>query len=487
MLTRRALFATPLTALAAVQQDLLTKAMDSVRAAIPLAAKDPERPVYHFHPPAYWNNDPNGTIFHNGWHHLFYQHNPYGAEWGHMHWGHARSRNLIDWEHLPIALPPSLDKGERHVFSGAAVLRDGVPVLFYTSIGDRAPEQWLATPLDDELITWAKHPANPILTTRHHGALEVHEWRDPFLFVEAGRTYMVCGGNLDPAGGAAAVLLYEARNRELTEWAFLGPVYTHRQREVWNFECPNLFQLEGKWVLLVSPHRPCEYFIGALDLARRRFLPETQGVLDPGSSYASNISTDAGGRTLLWLWGRTATNPAKGWNGAMALPRVLSIGADGYLRQAPAAELATLRGEPWRVEAAALTTSRPLEARGDTLELHAEFSAGKASEVGLRLRCGAAGTGLTVACAPGAGRLTVGTVRASLPRGLRRVSLQVLLDRRVVEVFAAGGAAAVFSTVDAAPDALGVEVYAKGGEARLESLTAWPLRPARFSLERFRL
>ena len=85
----------------------LKRAMESVSASIPTAAADPERPVYHFHPPANWHNDPNGTMFYRGWHHLFYQFNPYGSSWGHMHWGHARSRDLVNWEHLPIALAPS--------------------------------------------------------------------------------------------------------------------------------------------------------------------------------------------------------------------------------------------------------------------------------------------------------------------------------------------------------------------------------------------
>ena len=65
----------------------VSKAMASMLQAEQLAARDPWRPVYHFHPPANWMNDPNGTIFYKGWHHLFYQCNPYGAEWGHMHWG----------------------------------------------------------------------------------------------------------------------------------------------------------------------------------------------------------------------------------------------------------------------------------------------------------------------------------------------------------------------------------------------------------------
>jgi beta-fructofuranosidase len=300
-------------------QPEVKKAMESVTAAIAHAESDPNRPIYHFHPPANWNNDPNGTIFYKGWHHLFYQLNPYGATWGHMHWGHARSRDLVNWEHLPIALGPSVEKGEEHVFSGGAISGpDGRPRLFYTSIGKRDPEQWMAAPADDDLMVWEKYARNPVVSLKNHGSLKVDEWRDPFLFREAGRTYMVCGGNLNSKrGGGGAVQLYESGGPNLIEWRHRGVVFEYRDRRVWNIECPNLFKLGSKWVLLISPENPCEYFVGSLDLAHGKFTPDTHGVLDPGRSYASNISYDDRGRTLLWLWGRTDSDPAKGWQCCM--------------------------------------------------------------------------------------------------------------------------------------------------------------------------
>ncbi|MDO9120439.1 MAG: hypothetical protein Q7U31_01550, partial [Anaerolineaceae bacterium] len=53
--------------------------------------QDPQHPQYHFAPPANWMNDPNGRIFWKGNVHLFYQYNPFEAEWGNIHWGHAVS------------------------------------------------------------------------------------------------------------------------------------------------------------------------------------------------------------------------------------------------------------------------------------------------------------------------------------------------------------------------------------------------------------
>ena len=64
------------------------------------------RPNIHFTPEKNWNNDPNGLIYIDGIWHLYYQHNPNDVVWGPMHWGHAVSKDLIHWEHLPVALYP---------------------------------------------------------------------------------------------------------------------------------------------------------------------------------------------------------------------------------------------------------------------------------------------------------------------------------------------------------------------------------------------
>ena len=109
----------------------------------------------------------------------------------------------------------------------------------------------MASPADDELITWKKSLRNPILTTAIHGARNISDWRDPFLFSENGATYMVCGGNISAQqwGGGGQVQLYLASNEELTEWRYLGPVFECRDREIINVECPNLFKLDRKWIL----------------------------------------------------------------------------------------------------------------------------------------------------------------------------------------------------------------------------------------------
>ena len=110
---------------------LLHKADTSVRQG---SAKvvDTYRLHYHFSPQAYWMNDPNGLVYYDGWYHVFYQHHPYSPDWGSMHWGHARTRDFINWEHLPIALAPSEPYDADGCFSGSAAAADGMLQLFFT-------------------------------------------------------------------------------------------------------------------------------------------------------------------------------------------------------------------------------------------------------------------------------------------------------------------------------------------------------------------
>jgi beta-fructofuranosidase len=516
MLTRRCLFrglsavlaASGVSAAEAIDPGLL-QAMDSVRSAMPLAESDPDRPLYHFHSPANWINDPNGTLFYKGWHHLFYQLNPSATRLGNQHWGHARSRDLVNWEHLPIAIWPSTDKGERFIYSGgAAIAADGRPRLIYTSIGQPQPEQWLTAPKDDDLIAWEKYPGNPVLAQTAHASGNVNQWRDPFLFREAGATYMVCGGG--SAGGRAQVQLYRASKPDLTEWKHLGVVFQSMDREYRNFECPNLFKLDGKWVMIVSPNRVCEYWIGDLDVAKVRFTPEAHGVLDAGDAYASNISVDDKGRTILWLWGRTNTPDGKGWNSVLTIPRIISIGPDGYLRQQPAPEFEALRGEVKTFPAQALG-DKPMVLDGlpgDATEIEAEFSG--SFTAGFELRRSPAGKpGIVVSMQRG--NLTVGNVTTFVGSAARN-KLRIFLDKRCIEVFANDGVAAVYKIVDAAREDQGIAVFAQAGgfggrggagaqggppaggatppapaSGTLESLRVWPVRPAKFSLEHFRV
>jgi beta-fructofuranosidase len=494
MTTRRRFLATVSSGLA-LQQSRgaepdpdFVKAMQAVQSAIPTAEADPQRPRYHFRPPANWNNDPNGTIFYKGWNHLFYQLNPFAAHGGSQHWGHARSRDLVNWEHLPIAIWPSTEKGERFIYSGsAAIAGDGRPRLIYTSIGHPQPEQWLVTAKDDDLLGWEKYPGNPVLTQAAHTSGLVNQWRDPFFFHENGRAYMVCGGSMPGGhGGAGQVQLYRAEKDDLSQWKHLGAVFRAAEREIFNIECPNLFQLDGKWVLIISPHRPCEYYIGNLDVGRVQFTPETHGVLDPGDAYASNISVDGSGRTILWLWGRTNTPPEKGWAGVMTMPRVLSIGTDGFLRQAPAPEFSTLRGEPKSFDAASLEKPIVLDGvPGDAAEIEATFS----GACGFELRRNGEGKPGVVVSIQGP-YLNVGTVRTYVGNAPRN-RLRIFLDKRCIEVYLNDGAAAVYTWVDAGEDAQGIAVFGQSGgrggstPPRLESLNVWPMKPAKFDMDRF--
>ncbi len=454
-----------------------TAAMD---AATPRAQADPARPLFHLISPAQWMNDPNGPIYYKGYYHLFYQLTPFNDTGGVKYWGHVRSRDLMKWEPLPIALWPSTELGEESIWSGGCTINgDGQPMAFYTSIGqgksayDQAV-QWAAIG-DDDLITWQKSPANPVLSEAVNEGVKIYDWRDPFVFHDGKRTFLVTGGHLE-RNGAAAVSIYEAQNAALTQWKYRGPLFHIPNAPT--AECPNFFKLGNQWVLFVSPYGRVQYFVGDFDDKICRFYPRASGLLDYGSVfYAPNTMQVPDGRRLVWGW-LNGFQSGHGWNGCLSLPRQLSLSRDGQLEQAPAPQLTKLRGEPilWRdfdLGDRAQTFVLPAT---NTLEISAEIKLSASPNFALQLANGP-GDASPIGMSFNGTELRVLDVTAplSLKPGEDTLNLRIFLDRSVLEVFA-NGTVCITKTVPTFNSPPQLKLSAPDGLAALKQLQVWPLK-----------
>ncbi|HEX5729064.1 MAG TPA: glycoside hydrolase family 32 protein, partial [Microbacterium sp.] len=148
------------------------------------AARDPHRPAFHFVAPAGWLNDPNGLTQRDGWYHLFYQHNPFAAVHDRIHWGHARSTDLMHWENLPIALEPGEGPDVDGCWSGVLVDDGGIPTLVYSGRHDGIELPCVATGSAD-LLEWSTDAANPVIPAPPTD-LDIVAFRDHCVWREPG-------------------------------------------------------------------------------------------------------------------------------------------------------------------------------------------------------------------------------------------------------------------------------------------------------------
>ena len=460
--------------------EAIRKAGEGVRKAAPLAAAEPNRPVYHFLPEAQWINDPNGCFYADGWYHVFYQHNPYGYVWGHMHWGHARSRDNVIWERMPVAVWPSTEKGEDHCYSGSAVRDgDGNLQLWYTSVSNVRPKdkdkgglQWvfngqvMLKPMDKDFIKWGKTTDDPVNKPNLPNNIDGYAWntyiRDPAFFEADGRTFMLLGITGTPESGGHVAPIYEAKNKGLTEWEYRGTMYDDAR------DCPQMIPFtteEGKqkWMYVLSSGAPPRYYVGTFDPDTAKFTKETAGKLDEAGNFNTiSFLTDSDGRHIVYSW-ITGTK-GKNWNNCFAIPRVLTLGADGHPVQKPVPELAKLRGKHVRVKD--ITGAKVLDIKGDALEIDVVFEDIDKGDCGLRVRRSEDGTrALEIRCRNNVVNIFGTHVRIE-PEGERNtLRLQVFLDKTIMEVFVNGGrktATRVMHPPYPPVDDLGIEVLTDG-------------------------
>ena len=458
-------------------------AMKSVEKSRLIAKKCPYRPEYHFLAPANWMNDPNGPIYYKGEYHLFYQHNPYGEKWGNIHWGHTKSKDLVYWEHLPIALFPSIDKGEAHCFSGCCVDNNGMQSIIYTSIGlKKSPktkaEQWLAISNDD-METWEKYSDNPIMTLDLHDDLEVRDWRDPYIWWENNIWYAVLGGHIrKPNRGV--VLLY--KSQDLINWEFIHPLLVGEKGTGRNWECPIFFRLGEKYILIVSPHKRVIYTIGTYE--NHKFNHGKWQILDLGYPfYAPNTMLDGDGRRLLWGWIQGGGNG--GWNGCLTLPRVLELSPNNELKIKPAPELKKLRKNHINLKNIEITpeSSDYLTSiiNEMNLEIIAEFEKNNVPSFGLKLidlsNNNKEKNTFLLYYNNKTKNIISGKEKGNfiLEKGERKLKLHIFIDRSVIEVYINYKKCITSRYYPKNFNSIKIDLFSEGGNVKLHSIDVWNL------------
>lgn len=300
------------------------------------------RPLFHFTPKTAWMNDPNGLVYKDGVYHLYYQHNPYGCKGGNLHWGHASSRDLVNWQLHDIALYRDT---LGHAFSGSSVVDHdncagfgkGAIVAFYTAhVNKRSPEEVQCIAYsNDGGKTFTKYEGNPVIVP-HDG---LNDFRDPkvFWYEPQEKWVMVLAAYYE-------LRFYSSKN--LKDWEYTGCFGKGYGSQPSQFECPDLLKLpvDGgengeKWLLIlnVSPGglfggSATQYFIGEFDgnTFHCDTPPHVSKWLDYGKDhYAAVTFANTGERaiTMAWMsnWRYGALVPTRQFRGAMALPRELKL------------------------------------------------------------------------------------------------------------------------------------------------------------------
>lgn len=292
----------------------------------------------HLSPSMGWINDPNGLIRHGDRWHVFYQHNPDAPVHARIHWGHQSSADLAHWVEHPPAFGPVAGQPDQHGCWSGVTTTDGNDVFaVYTGVHDTAQNSTVCVrrALDENLTRWSE-PTVVAATPA-----DVQEMRDPFLFTHGGRRFAILGAGQRRRADAdltPAIVLFECD--DLYAWRYLGVWLTPADlvpldlgpAQIW--ECPQLVELDGSWLLVVSLW--FDHVLGDVvhllldlvgDLPQPR--PRAVGVVDTGNAaYAPQLLATAD-RPLMLSWVRQERAPVGATvAGCLSLPTRLQLSGE---------------------------------------------------------------------------------------------------------------------------------------------------------------
>ncbi|XP_063380131.1 sucrose-6-phosphate hydrolase-like [Cydia fagiglandana] len=414
-------------------------------------------PRYHLAPPYGWMNDPNGFCDYNNEYHLFYQHNPNSSLTSTLvHWGHAKSPDLVSWTHLPIAMYPDQWYDAGGVFSGSALVENDTMHIFYTGnvnlegeTPDHANRQAYATSSDG--VTFTKYAGNPIIP----GDDRQPNFRDPKVWKHEDTYYMVLGNsyNNDSLG---RVLLYSSTDK--INWTEVSVLDQSTGTLGYMWECPDFFELDGKYVLLFSPQGVAAqgdkyknlyqtgYILGDFDYSTLKFTPTSEfKELDHGHDvYATQTVLDNQGRRIViaWfdMWDQNYPERYDGFTGLMTLPRELKLSSDGTIIQKPVEEMSRAQGRSLIPGRGHRGSSRvyTLRDKAGEINVHADAS----NDLNLYIESGSVRVSLSYDAAKGQVTLNRGGtdgVRRTEWKPSGQLKWRIFVDASSIELFCGEG------------------------------------------------
>lgn len=466
---------------------------------------DPEkRPAFHLTPRAGWMNDPNGFCRYQGKYHLFYQYNPYSTEWGPMHWGHAVSEDLLHWEMLPAAMAPDEPYDRNGCFSGsAATLPDGSQLLMYTGVqherkasGEEVEVQTQCLAVGDG-VNYQKYDHNPVLdgSVLPEGSSR-NDFRDPKLLPRKDGSFDCIIGNRS-ADGSGQLLLFHSEDG--FHWKFKSILDQNRRRYGLMWECPDFFEMNGKWVILTSPQdmlpEGLEFhngngtlcLIGSYDDEKGKFMEESVQAIDYGIDfYAPQTVVAPDGRRIMigWMqnWDTVAQHrvPRMPWYGQMSLPREIWI-ENGRLYQSPVRELEKMRIGKVEKDLELHSEETSIDGvSGRRVDMTVDIEPiSEKSYSTATIKVAESGEFFTkISFHPdenilkidrkhsGSRRAIIHQRRAKVTSDKGKISLRIILDRYSMEIFVNGGEYALSATIFTDTDMDGIR-FAADGDARM--------------------
>ncbi|WP_042352851.1 glycoside hydrolase family 32 protein [Bacillus massiliigorillae] len=468
--------------------------------------KQDHRLGFHIAAPANWINDPNGLVYFKGEYHVFYQHHPYDEHWGPMHWGHAKSKDLVHWEHLPIALAPDEEYDRDGCFSGSAIVDGDTLYLVYTG------HVWVDRPKDIAIqtqciasskdgITFTKFEGNPVI--KEVPSDSTGHLRDPKVWKQNDDFHMVLGNRTKDDIGRAI----HYSSKDLKNWHYEGVIAKNESDLGYMWECPDFIELDGKHALLFSPQGmkadgdkyqnlyQTGYLLGDYNESTGKLTYGDFVELDHGHDYyaVQTLHDDKGRRIGIgWMdmWESNMPTKEAGWCGALTLPRELSLSKEGKIIMKPVAELELLRDEELVIPLTEINNECiQTNIHEDLVEIKAVFSLKDvtAEEFGIKVRCSEDGKeetiiGYDVASSKlfldreHSGKGVAGIRKTKMDVQGDSLIVHVYCDRSSVEVFANDGDVNMTSRIYPNPESLQVQFYAKNGKVAVESVQAWKLK-----------